>query len=373
LGCTSLLAIIHNVETGVAITTGNLTYLVFRAQAYKNDRWARTTFTLVMACVLGAVVGFVGWLLCCRLLLGAFPDLAAATEQFALARVFGSTGFGSLRPRDFHPLALLILAHAAFALMYSWLDRPRRKRWLTGLRASVAAMTLIWFSYYVNRPDAQCLLNLHLLYGYLLADLMRLMAVARSPRLPLLSKAAAIVVLGMVVVPITLFQCRVQWPEYCRGLRLILNPPSPAVATEVAGAIVPAGERADMLLRKAKFLRERAAVGPVVYLTADSYLMPKASGVWPALSFNDIFWESLTRQHYESALAEIRRAPVTEIYIDEEGSVRQPGGLPETMWDPYPRSSREFFRQVRHDLESDFERVDVREGWEVWRRRPRGD
>jgi hypothetical protein len=371
LGCTSLLALINNVETGVAITAGNLTYLYFRTQANKNDRCARTTFTLVTVWVLGAVVGLLGWLLCCRLLLGAFPDLAAVTEQLYLARLFSSTGFGSIRPRDLELLALLILAHAAFAWIYSWLDRPRHQRWLTALRASVAATILVWFAYYFNRPSKEYLHDYHLLYGCLLADLLRLIVASGSQRLPLLIKGAAIVIVGMVVIPITLTQCSEQWPEYCRGVRLILTPPSPAVATEVAGAIVPAGERADMLLRKANFLREH--VGPVVYLTADSYLMPKASGVWPALSFVDIFWESHTRRHYESALAEIRRAAVTEIYIDEERSVRQPGDLPETMWDPYPRWSREFFRHVRHDLESDFELVDVREGWEVWRRRPRGD
>ena len=123
-----MLALINNVETGVAITAGNLTYLYFRTQANKNDRCARTTFTLVTVWVLGAVVGLLGWLLCCRLLLGAFPDLAAVAEQLYLARLFSSTGFGSIRPSDFHPLALLILAHAAFALIYSWLDRPRRQR-----------------------------------------------------------------------------------------------------------------------------------------------------------------------------------------------------------------------------------------------------
>jgi len=372
LGCTSLLAIVNNVETGVAITAGNLTYLFFRTEANKNDRWARTTFTLVSAWVLGAVVGLVGWLLCCRLLLGAFPDLATVTEQFAIVRLFSSTGYGSEQPDQFHPLALVIIAHSAFALIYSWLDRPRRERWLTALRASVAATILVWFAYYINRPSDKYLLDYHLLYGCLLADLLRLMAVARSPRLPLLSKAAAIVVVGLVVVPTTLFECRAQWAQYRRGIRLILSPPSPAVATEVAGAIVPAGERTDTLLRKAKFIRDHATNGPVVYLTADSYLIPKASGVWPALSVTDIFYESFTRRHYESALAEIRNAPVTEIYVDEERSVRPPGDAPETMWDQYPRYSREFFRQVRRDLKSDFDLVDVREGWEVWSRRPRG-
>jgi len=370
LGCSSLLALIHNVETGVAITAGNLTYLIFRECAQVTGPSLRTITMRAMTWIFGGSVGFAGWMLCSRLVLGNFPDLVSMGEAFAVPFRFTSSGLGSLWLGQFQPLALVILAHATFALIYSWLDRPRRKRWSTALRSSVAATILVWFAYYFYRPRPEYLLGYHLLYGCLLADLLRLLALSRSPRIPSLPKGVAFFIVGMVVVPIVVTQCFEQWPSYCAGLTRIMKPPSKSNATLIAGVTVPAGTRADMLKRKAEFLRGRAADGPVVYLTEDSYLIPKASGVWPALSIACIFYESKTRQRYEAALRGIRTALVTEIYVDEKSTVGMPGGVPESRWPPYPRYSQEFFRYLRHDLGTDFQLVGIREGWEVWQRKP---
>ena len=181
----------------------------------------------------------------------------------------------------------------------------------------------------------------------------------------------AFFIVGMVVVPIasdSMLRAVAKilcWSDEDHETSLKSN------ATLIAGVTLPAGSRADMLKRKAEFLRGRAADGPVVYLTVDSYLIPKASGIWPALSIACIFLKAKTRQRYEATLREIRTAPVTEIYVDEKSTVGMPGRVPESRWPPYPRYSQEFFRYVRHDLLSDFQLVGVREGWEVWRRKSR--
>ena len=57
---------------------------------------------------------------------GRFPDLVSMGEQFVALFRFRSSGLGSLWPDQFQPLALVILAHAVFVLIYSWFDRPRR-------------------------------------------------------------------------------------------------------------------------------------------------------------------------------------------------------------------------------------------------------
>jgi hypothetical protein len=371
LGCSSLLALVHNVETGIAITAGNLTYLIFRECAEVTGPSFRTIIMRAVAWIFGGSVGFAGWMLCNRLVLGRFPDLSSMREQYSLTLCFTSTGFGSLWPQQLQLLPLVILAHATFTMIYSWLDRPRRKRWSTALRSSVSATILVWFAYYFNRPGPEYLLSYYLLYGCLLADILRLLASSRSTHLPILSKVMASFIVGIVIVPIVVTQCIEQWPGYRAGLKLIVEPPSEPCATSMAGVTLPAGTRADMLKRKAKFLRDRAADGPVVYLTEDSYLIPKVSGVWPALSIASIHYESLNRQRYEAALHEIRTAPVTEIYVDDKSTVGMPGCRPEASWPPYPRYSQEFFRYVRLDLKVDFQLVGVREGWEVWQKHSR--
>ena len=307
-------------------------------------------------------MGFAGWMLCCRLVLGDFPDLVSMGEQLATPIFFVSTGLGSLWLYQFQPLALVIPAHAAFALIYSWLDRPRRRRGRQRC-GQVSPRPFLHGSRTTFLTPILGVAEYHILYGCLLADLLRLLALSRSLRLPSLSKGIAFFIVGIVVVPIVVTQCIEQWPSYRAGLKLIVEPPSESYATLMAGVTLPAGTRADMLMRKARFLRDCAADGPVVYLTEDSYLIPKVSGVWPALSIASIHYESFTRQQYEAALHEVRTAPVTEIYVDEKSTVGMPGRRPEASWPPYPRSSQEFFRYVRHDLQFDFHLVGVREGW----------
>ena len=86
LGCSSLLAFVHNVETGVAITAGNLTYLIFRECAQVTGPSLRMIIMRAVAWIFGGSVGFAGWMLCSRLVLGDFPDLVSMGEAIRRSR-----------------------------------------------------------------------------------------------------------------------------------------------------------------------------------------------------------------------------------------------------------------------------------------------
>jgi hypothetical protein len=127
----------------------------------------------------------------------------------------------------------------------------------------------------------------------------------------------------------------------------------------VSGVYLPE-PRATDLLRRAAFIRGRAASGTSGYLTSDSYLVRKRAGAFPSRPVVDAFWENTTRKEYDLLLEVLTRPGHEFLYFDA------PGTLPHhntTSWESHAR--------VRRDLEPQFEKRGVEEGWEVWRRRGR--
>jgi hypothetical protein len=112
----------------------------------------------------------------------------------------------------------------------------------------------------------------------------------------------------------------------------------------------------EELRRRADYIRARSAEPPV-YLTADSYLVPKLSGVFSAMPALDFCWQSLDRTTYERALDAIVRSPSGRVYLDAESV-----GAFNTVCGP-------FYGQVRQDLGRSFDKMGEEEGWEVWKRR----
>src|SRR4029453_6935297 len=70
---------------------------------------------------------------------------------------------------------------------------------------------------------------------------------------------------------------------------------------------------------RGSFLRALRAED-TVYLTADSYLVPKVAGRCPAVPVADLCWESMTRAEYDRALAAVVRAPARRVYLDAPGT-----------------------------------------------------
>jgi len=120
-----------------------------------------------------------------------------------------------------------------------------------------------------------------------------------------------------------------------------------------------AGPGAGELEERARFIREKAAEeGPPIYLTSDSYLVPKLSGVFSALPVVDFCWQATTRGLYEGVLDAVDGSDRRAVYLDAPGTLT------------YATSScAVFYDKVRSDLGARFERTGVESGWEVWRRR----
>jgi hypothetical protein len=336
-------ALLFNVESGLALTAGLLTF-VWLQQGARPWRVA-LPFLAGVPLALIAFVAFAG------LLFGqvvSLPRLLLSKAAF-----LSSGGFSGFRWTP-DPWPVLILGHAVFVLAQAALAPRRGAR--TCFRAAVAATLVVWFAYYANRPDPWNLSSYYVLYGFLLVDLARFAALSIARRRFTLELVGAAGLLLGVALPNVAAIAAKGADQVRSALGPALRREAPPGAGLVSGVFVDARVASEIEARGG-FLRARRSEEPV-YLTADSYLVPKVSGRFPALPVADLCWEAMTRADYERALDAVARVPSGRVYLDAPGS------------SAYGTACGLFYGQVRSDLERAFAREAIESGWEMWVRKP---
>ncbi|HWW94183.1 MAG TPA: hypothetical protein VN375_12520 [Vicinamibacteria bacterium] len=347
LGGASGAALLFNPESGLAVTVGSLAYLAFRYRL--PGPGGGVAGILFPAGALGS--GLVAAVLA-RIALGYWVDAGRLLETWRTAFFAASGGFDG-RPLTSDPWPVLIFAHAAFVLIHTALKRE--SGFTAGFRAFLATTLLVWFAYYANRPHPWNLCSFYLLYGFLLIDSLRYVQLnLRRRRLDdvVVSTVAALL---LIALP-NLWQMAAKgaW-QVAAGIEAVGRPGGGGRL--VSGVYLPE-PGATQLLEKAAFIRSRVGSGLPVYLTSDSYLVPKVAGVFPPLPAVDACWQTITRKDYDELLAGMTRPGHDVVYFDAPGTLAHDNT---TCW--------EFYARVRLDLASQFERAGVEQGWEVWRRR----
>ncbi len=296
---------------------------------------------------------------------GNLPSVEGLSDFAKTLRVATATGYAGYSATTLPPLAVLMMAHAVVAVLVAF---GRRGVGVVGHRTAVsgaaAVALLVWLVYYANHPDKIYLRSGYVLYGVLLVDAVR---VAFSPGCRLLmAKVLATVGLCVVAVPAFVAELPDHWELYREGWQIIQQPPAADDMRKIQGVYFPPDARADWLKRKADYLKEKGKAGPVYYLTIDSYLIGKESGVWSATGIGEPLWESVTRANFERLLRPILTRRPAEVYIDAAE------GLPEHANPrsdcPYPprNGTREFFAYLRTRLGEHYRLARTEQGWEVW-------
>jgi len=253
-----------------------------------------------------------------------------------------------------------MFAQAVFVLLHCGLRVGSHRGAPAGareaFRAAVAALLVVWFAYYANRPHPWNLSSYYLLYGFLLVDLSRFvtLGVARRRFSPRLLGAAALL-LG-VAFPNTIAIAAKGGDQVWAALGSALRGER-AAGTDLLSGVFVDMQAAREVEDRGAYVRARRAESPV-YLTGDSYLVPKVAGVFSALPVVDFCWEAMTREEYDHTLSAIVRSPSGRVYLDAPGTPA------------YDTACGLFYRQVRRDLQGTFERTGVEHGWEVWTRKP---
>jgi hypothetical protein len=336
-------ALLFSLESGLAVCVGLLAFLYFRHGAGRRR--------LVLPFLAGLALALVGFVLVASVVLGQLVSLPRLL--LSKAAFLSSGGFSGFRWTP-DPWPVLMLGHAVFVLARAATSAHRPAR--TCYRAAVAATLLVWFAYYANRPDPWNLSSYYVLYGILLVDLARLaVASVLRRRLTLRSLVAVGLLLGVALPNLAAIAGKGA-DQVGDFLGPALRREAPRGAGLVSDVFVHARVASETEARGG-FLRARRGEDPV-YLTADSYLVPKVSGRFPALPVADLCWESMTRADYERALDAVVRAPSRRVYLDAPGS------------SAYGTACGLFYGQVRGDLERAFARDGTESGWEIWVRKP---
>jgi hypothetical protein len=367
-GLVSAVAILCNLESGIAVTVGLMALVYLRygpgGAGPRSGRWPAILLRLLG----GFLAGFGGFAVFCRLFLGNWPDVDgfARYMQFVRLSVGGLGSFpyqGDLWTEVIIPT--IVFTHTSAVLLYTCMRRPYGFR--SAYRAAVCSMLLVWFAYYANRPHAEYMRSYWLPYGFILIDTTRYALLAvRRPRRYGGPERAAVAMILLVLVPIG--YGRIIWDanparwEF-RGLRLSVPIRKPRIPPGRANVLVSNAffnrEYATDLRRRAEFLRRKQAEsgGRVIYFTVDSFLIPRFSAGLSWQEFADPI-EALDRGTYRRLLDAVVSAGHDEIYFEarNESSLVFYGDA---------------FRMLRRDLGVAYRLDHVESGWEVWKRQER--
>jgi hypothetical protein len=357
LGGVSGAALLFNPESGLAVTAGNLTYLGFRYRLLTRPLPRARLAQLAVLFPAGFLASFALLATVIRVSLGYWVSVRALPQLWHTIVLVFVGGFDG-RPLTNNPWPVLIFAHAAFVLVHTALKRG--SGFPQSFRTFVAATLVVWFAYYANRPHSWNLSSFYLLYGFLFIDSLRFVVLnLRGRRRADDLVVATVAALVLIILPNLCHFAAKGARQVAAGMRAGWRKDRGAGGRLASGVYLPE-PGATELLQKAAFIRSLALSRPPVYLTSDSYLVPKLAGAFPPLPVVDACWETTTRMDYDRLLAVLTRPGHEFIYFDAPGTLAHDNT---TCW--------EFYARVRLDLEPRFERSGVEQGWEVWRRRGR--
>ena len=162
LGLSATLLVLFNPETGLCLAFGYSLFLLSRLRNFD-------IVPLVARAVAGAVIAVVFFFeflprRTCRVARDGGVSLLGFITHFG-------QGYGSL-PIYFDPLALVIFSHSAYVVVFTTMQwwRRRNLRFKDSVKFAVAAVILVWLSYYINRPHPWNLWTFKFLYAFLVAD-----------------------------------------------------------------------------------------------------------------------------------------------------------------------------------------------------------
>ncbi len=294
VGAVAAFALLHNIETGIAILVGlGLGWLV-RARAARTAEVAVGMFS--------GFVAFAG-----MLSLAAFAHLAVfgrypavgAGKITDIIRDFGS-GFAGLE-LSVRIAALVILGHAGYVVLRALAFLlGRRGTRPTPASASIAGILVAWTPYYVNRPSDWNFWSFLALYAVLLAP-----AVARVHARSLCLATIAMILL----MPIPLGAVT-KSAGYLRSVEALPVTPNCAAGLSLTpgGCLVESARAAEL----ARF----AAPGDVVWLTTTPILTLRLSHLRLPVPTLGPFIAARTEKDLTAIAAEIAAAKPIALVLD---------------------------------------------------------
>jgi hypothetical protein len=357
LGLFAGIAVLVNVESGVAASAGLVAYIYFR-RVLAGAQFMRSALITAFAFIFGGVISLLAFFLIWRLILPPIPDFAQAPRALFVLRLWMATSFGSAEFK-WSFIAVAIFSHAVFVLIYTAIAYRRGAPHFASLRAGAAAIIVIWFADYFNRANPWNLCGFFLPYGILLIDLLRMLRVQVVHRRAIATlSAAALAILIFAVVPQLLESWKISNFIVRDGPTVAsFHSPQGNASRLVSGVFLPTAG-AENLIAQARFLAQSSTGESPFYITQNSFLMPKLSGDISHVPAMDFLWETTTLEKYHDMVESIIESEPHRIYLDSSESLAL-GSFPYTG----------IYSQLRIDLSAQYHPTAVKDGWQIWERK----
>lgn len=295
IGLCGAIALLNNIETGLAISAGlGLGWLVkARESSFSSAALSATLGLTVALLAIGA------FLLFYYLAFGSAPTWMSR-RKLDLISLFGS-GYGgmSLNWRDITIPAAIFL-HCGYFFMRAIACVLGRRDNPDPASVAIATMVLVWAPYWVNRPAFLNLWSYILLYGILI--------------IPWLSEVGRARPRFIAATLLVLFPATVYFAAFCAfNLSRLM---AMSVQPQCFSGLSLEPEMCEMQKTRAIELRRVAMSGDVGWLTVFPLLTLKASQAKPPLADPEYFHLATTDLKIDALADEVRSARTIALLLD---------------------------------------------------------
>jgi hypothetical protein len=346
LGLAAGSAVLWNVETGLCLVAAYLAFIILR---FPSGGSRRELVGGTMTYLGGIAAAFAAFAIFARAVQGAWPDLSGTIGSLPLIRSFLG-GYAGWKFRQVEPIAVLIFAHSLFVLLrglLTWASGPGLDA-RHACRAALAALVILWSSYYIKGPDPWNLWSALFVYGFLVADL--LPDAHASSSVGPLTRSGKVMAALLIVTPAIVATNAGTVGSLFFALRQ-----GPCPESRALSGICVAADLAPEIRAKAAALVEHSQRSPVLYFTANTYFMPIMTGVRLPMRTRDAFSDTTLLHDFDRLVSDVKRLAPACILFD----------------DPASRLSgyevhRKFYRRLRVEVTRTYGRVGLDRGWQVW-------
>ncbi len=361
LGCVGSFALLLNVESGIASLVGIMAFLFVHLKNLKLG------FNLVvkncLLFLLGILSGFVFFNFLFFLVFGYLPTLSG-WFNYIMPSLLGTSGAWTV-PYKFDFWPIFIFLHVCYYFIINVISDGRDKN--SSVRIMISVIFLVWFAYFVSRPDLEYLSSFYFIYGFVIIDLNRSLKISLK-RYPI--KSYVSVLPGLVAMLLLIKSSYgIEWSWNPLELNVkndfrwqvpLVKKGKPLVDDSVFynRVYMPKSYWESLKMRSDFLVKQNKKNNSdrIIFFTPDSYLLSRFANVYPYQMFSDPV-VVLKKTNYLKMIESVIKSPFDEIYFD----ARDEKNLIWYGW---------MFQMVRRDLSKDFEKVRVESGWEIWRRIP---
>ncbi|MFO0508425.1 MAG: hypothetical protein ACK5YZ_00295 [bacterium] len=332
-GAVGGLSVVHNVETGLMISAAlGLTLLCGLAQAS-----LRTILIAALSGLSGALaVLFATSVFVVMRTDSGYEELIAPI--LGLFKLFLG-GFGGLKLR-LTPVFVLILLHASYLVFIGVRAAFRREAPFDACLLFAASFILLWFPYYVNRPDAWNLWSFVAVYCVLLARTAILVPASRLPA----------GVASAILIAFSLMNLQTLLP-----LSMVNRSPPRGSTACLDGLFAPAA-LCLALRQRADYIRHVSSED-IVWLTHIPLQTMRMSGDVGRLQKIDFISLIISQQDFDTFIAALSRIRPAIILVDQpDSSLQVPDGM------------MKITEELLAALAGEYCHGDDADGWGVYRR-----